>query len=308
MGDAQRREDERAAHTAADEAARARWIVSRLRAGDLEPARVRLAALAGDPAAAAALGREAPRRVSYLDGAETADWPVTAWCAAAVGAARLSIPVLGDAAGWGQAMIDAMDAWLRCEVDAPPEAPAEPRASRDGHPVAPCRCCGVRGIPSDHARTAVGLAMTMPVMLGGHASQCLREVLRFAASALEHERWERHASAAAHEAHGALRQRIRAEEQALERRLKPLQRAVARAVTRGRGASGREADALREQTEAGRRAIAELTAEADRLAAPVPPFPVGGAGEIVEEAARRELAEWALRPGSRFEQPAPDDP
>src|SRR5690606_14921534 len=103
VGDERRRDDERAASLADDDAARARWLMARLRAGDLELERVHVAARVGDPAAALALGRAAPHPLGELTYAPgTAGWPSTAWCAAALGAARLTLDLLdADAAAWG---------------------------------------------------------------------------------------------------------------------------------------------------------------------------------------------------------------
>jgi hypothetical protein len=113
-----------------DAGARARLLAERLRAGDLGEDRLRLAAHLGDPAAAAALGRELllPPTITITrwvrglaEPSRGGAWPVwarEAYVRAAAAAGRIVLPGLDPAlAERGRAAVDALDAWVRCPCD-----------------------------------------------------------------------------------------------------------------------------------------------------------------------------------------------
>ncbi len=138
MPDSIRRDLERRARQG-DSTAEAAALVRRLRAGDLDEERLRLAALVGDPAARLALGRDAPAvpptpaalaRALRAFGAEAL---VRATVVAARAMAATADPRFWDLSR-ARAAITAAEAWLACPCDAHLEAARDVGQTGDEDP------------------------------------------------------------------------------------------------------------------------------------------------------------------------------
>lgn len=127
MSDQRRRRLERAA-AAGDLEASAALLIERVRAGDLAPDRLELAAHLGDPAAVQALGRDPLRpptitiarwvRGIHPARERQAPWAREAFARAASAAARTTVDCFDERSRVAAvAALDALDAWIACPCD-----------------------------------------------------------------------------------------------------------------------------------------------------------------------------------------------
>lgn len=121
--DSIRRDLERRARQG-DSTAEAAALVRRLRAGELDEDRLRVAALVGDPAARLALGRGAPAIPAHAHGLARAlqAFGSDVVIRATISAVRAMSAIADPRAGWdlrrARAAIAAAEAWLACPCEA----------------------------------------------------------------------------------------------------------------------------------------------------------------------------------------------